>query len=763
MQATRLFALVLPLTLVIGLGIGYLLGQGSTRSAPGASSGASRSGAPLDGGASERTLAPTRPLPERGPDEIDESDHSAEAERMAAAALRRAEASLSREETEATGDGFLRGVVVDGAGTPLAGATVVATPQPGSAHAGMNARDTSMLGQDLESFERTRLTGGAESILRSRRLRRVAVSGTDGRFELTELADTHHTLMAFLDGYAHEMERVRVDEDLTVKMHQIGVFRIDVRLPSGGVPEDAAVVVDDGSPFPRLLAWSPEAPEVRLESRSAHLYAVGGERALAIGHGVAAEFLSEARTIDLDADGPGPHVLELRPSSALVVDVLRAAEEAGRSQLVVEATSVETGESTPLTPSGFDRFTLPTPRPGTYEVSVRRQADPEPTTRTVAVEGWTLVEVRLEDLKPEDVVIARALSPTGGPMPSAAFLAEVDEGPGRVFSSPLNVRAKPGGEVWIPWSRFDGRRGEAVRKRTVIAVAAGYGWARAEVTGPGEAVTLRFEEPAECTVAVTGEIEPYLKVALGSVGSARADSFNYTGATDQLSAAVPESGVVELGKLQPGAYVLSAYKQERLGQRAEDVVSREVTLGPGPNRLTIEAPVNLELIVGVPGADEGTLKNAFVTRESTSPRRAERIQPSSVEGDSARFEGLVAGQYRITVYMRGEGAGEMLVDLPSPPVTFAPMRATGLVVVRASTEGPIAPANLLAGDVVVGFDGIEAADPSFFGSLAGALKERDVTLRFERDGAPMTATLPRDAGANRTTVQAYVRFRSRLE
>ena len=286
-----------------------------------------------------------------------------------------------------------------------------------------------------------------------------------------------------------------------------------------------------------------------------------------------------------------------------------------------------------------------------------------------------------------------------------------------------------------------------------------------ELTGPDQPVLLQFEEPATCTVQVTGDIGSNLQVTLAPDRANVDPIFGSISGRSQSTENVPAGGEVDMGVVQPGDYVLSIRRNEPLeggAYRPGESLTESVTLGPGPNSLTIAAPVEHDLIVTVPGDDERAAKRMRASREQRGPSFIGQRSPASVEGTTARFEGLLPGTYRLSAFT-SEGKKEMLVDVPCAPVTFAPMRSTGLEVLRGAGAGILGPAKLEPGDVITGFDGETVVDMRFLGAFAEAVNERDVTLRFERGGTQRSARIPRNPDADASSVMANFYFRTRLE
>lgn len=759
MQGTRLLTLALPLTLALGFGLGYLVGGSATEpAAAGAHAAARRDAgqAPPPQRSSPDPVAPTTPLPARAEDGREDP---AEARRFAASALRRAEASL--DPALASGSEGLTGVVLAGDGQPLGGVTVAVTPM-GFARDRF-VRDTESVGQGWEDADEASFDAQAESLLRSRKLRRTTVTGDDGRFEIEGLPDESLSVAPYLEGYAARPTSVDAGADVTLTMGRVGVFRIAPRLPEGEVPEEAIVTEDDGGYRPSMLRWTKGSPEVRLESRTARIAVVAGESLTAGREGVIAEYTSDPRTIDLDADGDGPHVFELRQRTVLAVTVQRPGAGQDSSRIRVTARP-ENGEEIELNSSSRDRYVLADAVPGTYEVGVARTSDRTPTTTNVVVEpGWNEASVTLEPADESDFIVVRVTDTEGRRVPDVKFRSRVQHQAGGSNSGSVRPQSRPGGEHWIAWTEFDGRGEEQVRSRTLIASSTGYGSIRAEVTEPGQRISMQFQAPAECTVQVTGEITDPLVVQLTPNGPDTDPMQALMFGRQESAGEVPPDGVVDLGRFQPGEYTLSIRKKDSGRNFAgRESVSREVILASGPTRLTIGAPVEHSLVVTVPENEKQALMRLSAQRESGTPF-GNGHQPTSTEGTTARFDDLLEGTYRLSYHSAAEGRQEMLVDVPCAPVTFSPMRTTGFAVLYLHDGGTRGPGGLRVGDVLTGFDGTDATEKNFMAQLDRALMERDVTLRFEHDGAQRTVTLSKNEDGIQSGLQSKLWVRSRLE
>jgi len=224
----------------------------------------------------------------------------------------------------------VRGLVVDGAGEPIAGATV----QLNHMHGG--ALQTSLLGRPLGQLMPQVAGLPAPDLERLLELPLppygpvpMTVTDAEGRFRLRKVRQgqaaegwpsvpSRQELFAAKQGMQVGYASLDGMEDVEIQLAPLRLIEVELRMPDGSVPERALVAITrvtnhTGLAVPQMHTWSAEAPSYNLESQhstleSITLQAFAGEPLRSLGSYAASAFKSEA--FEFQA-GSIPEVLQL--------------------------------------------------------------------------------------------------------------------------------------------------------------------------------------------------------------------------------------------------------------------------------------------------------------------------------------------------------------------------------------------------------------------------------------------------------------------
>ena len=236
-----------------------------------------------------------------------------------------------------------------------------------------------------------------------------------------------------------------------------------------------------------------------------------------------ASLTSETRTVDLDADGEGPHVFELQPQYLLEVDLAEPGLSLDNLTPWVDARGAEDSEPRALSRTSDGPFVLNGLEPGTYTVRAGRTKDEPLVERAVEiVEASTALTLELPPIEPSDFLVARCVDGSGRAVQDVTFRSRVESST-RWTSSGLRGDARPGGEHWIAWSTIRSQGIEPEGGFTLVARSKSLGSRDARVAPGAERVEIVFESPADVTVLVQGaERRGSLGASLGSKDGASA-------------------------------------------------------------------------------------------------------------------------------------------------------------------------------------------------------------------------------------------------
>lgn len=750
--------LILIAGLIAGVALGFVLGSTGggtvqaapplmTRTADGSSAAAAPSGPGLVGVNGTRVVTssgPSRPKTERPLD----SETRAAVER----------AKINVEVTDAAaGAGEIVGTVVDDQGAAMEGVTIVASNSPLSEEKRGSGRDSGQTGRawtgdpDLDGL----LEDEARSSMDARRYRRVTTSDASGRFRLEGLRAGQQSLRAYAEGYVFSSSRVHTGEAATFVAKPVMLYAIQPAFADGTVPERATVLKGEGRSI-TAYEWTREEPVIRLSSRSEVLRVVAGNVRSRDSRSYIAEFTSEARTVDLDHDGEGPHEFELAPSKSLFVTVedtsnvtprivpwVRYAKAEKLEGKSIEEAFLRNSESIRRSESGtFDKMEL---GEGEYIIGAGRgQGQPEITERVTIDEDNVTLELTLGDVDLARFLVAKVKGVSGEPLSGARFRCFVKTADDTDSGSVSATERKPG-EYWLPWRDvLDGDEWTNVVSVEVATTAPGLGSINQQVRRGQSEANFEFASACDLTVQVDGRPDTSYEVSVIPLRSASdMDEGTYGSSTKKRT---DETGKARLTGLQPGPLkVTLRQRTERSGRRSstKTLNSELIVLRPGGQTVTIVAVELHDLVIVAPDFESGVWFT--VSSKASTGRRYWGGNGASLDEDHrATIKDLKPGHYFVSMWDSDFPGIE--VDVPCGEVVFEKKSISGFKAANVDVDGPAYAAGVRDGDVAVTINGKNAAEGKFRERLDLEIGSGDVTITVIRGGAERTITLPKVSG-----------------
>lgn len=767
MRSTSLALLTLVLGLLLGAGFGFLLGSGGSVEASGRSEGVIPLLQPeVDSnglGASPPTdpdLGEVGALPriefgedqERQPGELSPGE-LARAESAAASALSRVSATPAGEESEWTG--VITGTVVDEVGAPVPGATVVSNGAQSWYSAEVTANSTDSVGRAFPGIKalEEELDSYAESRVKNRKRVRTAVTDAAGAFTLEGLESGTHPLRGYLEGHVISQVNVTTGSAGQLIANRVGAFEFDVRLPDGSQPDEAVVMVlDDRDREEAAGKWSREEPVVRFSNTRIRCRVIAGEPRKVDWKTVAAEYSSSMMTLDLDADGSGPHVVELALETQLRVTVVDESSIVPRVEpwVKVQSTADEGESSTPLKRYQSGPFIAASLEPGSYELTIGRgKSAPEVTMAIEIGAGLNEQEVTLGDVDYEGFIVVSCKGSDGVPLTSVEFSYTSTNENGSSRSGGMQTIPRAPGEYLVDRSQFDGPGANTQNVKTleVTAKSSVMGQITQRFDPSGSAIDFVFEEPGDVAVQVTGNLTGDLYVKLVPVKEEGEDSTNLGWGYHRRARGngkVDRNGLAQLGLTQPGKYDLELTAQENEWGQHPAIASLQVTVQPGKNQLSIAAPVLAELSVHAPDIEVGA--SFHLQLKSSGGRRSfSGAQKTLDDEHRVLFEGLAHGDY--ILYVWGETQGQMELTVPCGEILFVADEVKAYEVVSVVKDKLAAKAGLAEGDLILAVNGHQVEGTAFMNRLWVELADGPATLQVQRGGREVQIELEEMGGS----------------
>jgi hypothetical protein len=553
--------------------------------------------------------------------------------------LARAIAAIEAETPRQQGNGVITGRVRLKSGAPLAGVTI--TAQGGDAatpalatHASDSAKSPGGAASDP--------TAVLQGLMAARALCFTTVTGADGTFTLANLPDTRFKVTPSLGDYffeavgeqrqemlwrffgvqpASRLADVRTGATLDILAHPRFRVDFDVLLPDGTRPPWAMInfpTTDDESR--RYWRWRPEAPSHPVGTGVLWLSAF-----FATPDGRDYTTSDFGANCVVEADSP-PRTVVIRLLE--VVTVKGAFVFAGVPRRLNVRLCPYSGEATPPTGGGSGwrdatadlygqvpgvDYWFRDVTPGKWWLYAMEEGDADTLVASrIVVVGSASVRADLSIPNPDTVTI-RSVDPAGKILPDVGLeLRRRDSGPGD-FSSATALDQPDGSRALLRPAIEEAADGSITANRWVVrGFTPRYGYAEAEFDARTTApVELRFVRAASLDVVVEGKTQQEL-ISRGPGGIDGVYQLRLSFPENpQLFGEYGEYNFLRSGSpwaaddrryegLAPGRYTI------RIESRKRALITREVVLTAGENRVVIPFPKLYELHVRFPGGGAET-------------------------------------------------------------------------------------------------------------------------------------------------------------
>lgn len=677
--------------------------------------------------------------------------------RLAQAELERALDSIEAPTVVAAlGRGTIHGEVLDETGMPLQGAVIV-----GRQTEAPRANDPDEVGgaPPEETSLEEHLRESAQRWARTHGLSRRAVSGADGRFELSGLDEqASYSLSAFLEGHVLEphVPAHAVSAGQRIDFRAESVQRIPVRLvyENGGQPAEAVVGVKRGG-NERLYTWTSAEPVLRLTPGRVGLRGYAGVLRAEGGRGeVDSDHASKELGLEVADQNGAPVELVLAPRRGIrgrVVDAFGGNDGRQMVRLLAVGSDGEIdlealAESRRYARLSGDRFHLLDLEPGHYAIGLSDWNNALIAHQVVDVDaGVVEVELEVPEADPDQHLIVRAFGPTGRALRDLEF-RWVGRSGGGSRSGGIQGRRAADGSYWLrPKADFFGAWGKE-SSYTLTVVHAQLGEREIALAQGQREVDVSFTEPVTLVVVVAGYAGSgyvgKLGVALAPVVEGQPDTDpensmrrTRSGDGDPFS---PE-GVARFEGLAPGRWKLDLMVETGEWQK-RSVRTVEVVATHGEQTVSMDLPALYDVAVVAPGLSEGTyLILNRTSGESSGGALVDGNSFAQVDADGrAVFRGLSAGEY----VLRANGVPEPVeITVPCGEVLLEAKEPDCLRVAIGDMQGAMYQAGLRAGDLIVAVDGAQlGSGQNIYESIMG---EGSMELTVLRDGKTFSFSLQR--------------------
>ena len=632
---------------------------------------------------------------------------------------------------------MISGLVNDDQGKPLAGVTIQATMNPSGST--INTRSARSIGQGWEGETdlAESLRKQATSTLQQRRLKRIAVSDADGRFQLTNLLPGRHRLYAYGEGYVFQSRRAYVGGTTSFTGTLAQQFHLEIVDGEGAPITEATIGVAEGNRW-RYYEWSAKEPTLFLRERSARLRAFAGGPLLGDTDKPFAKLASDERTIILDVDGAGPHRFTVTPTLSLCVSVVdrttdgpiiahevryasakKLQEAGGRSSF--------TKHSKEISMDADGRFRVPALEAGDYVLGVARMSDKPEVFREFSIVASPVEEtIELPPISADDFLIVQAYSPGGATLSGLGFSLWV-EGEGRVYETGLSSTERTMGEHWMKRARHAmNREGPA----TLIVKSPAFGSTMVPVGRDQGRLRVDFLEPCDLRVEVVADADATFKVSL-QVKTSLGDAPPRTLASDGPNVTKGQ-GFVTFRGLQPGTAELTLQAENNQYQRynRSKLAFAEVPLRPGEQVATLTATTLHTLEVHAPNEPVGTTFSASALADPGGTALGGYQYGTLDKEHVLRLEDLAPGRYKLSP--RDGQAPVVEVTVPSSAITYERPATTGYRVTARRKGRDMSP--LAPDDIITEVNGESVAVGSLNSRIGLAVAEGPTTLTLIRDG-----------------------------
>lgn len=650
--------------------------------------------------------------------------------------------------------GRLGGMVRLVDGTPLAGVQIAATPQS----VGLDLAPLAKVDSDLDGY----LATHAELHHRRRAWMRKAVTDGAGAYEIRDAAPVSYWLAATLDGYRIESDAEHwVEPDATVDFvaRPAGQVEFQVLMPDGSLGAGAIIrattTLGHGSSIIEDR-WAPGQPAWYLAEGSYSAFATMGDglKSKPVDFVVSAGQPTQTIALQLDRSSGVkgklyfPTEEEIGHANVWVVPAAMAATT-GR-----ELDRQRTNDRREFVSPSSPRFRFVDLEPGAYVVYAGRNEIAQCSVDVDVGDGVADVELTLPPAEKGLGVVLWAHAPDGALLETVKVTVRyVEVGSSSGHSSSFPRRRD--GSYWIDFDAYEEIRtalGSAEGKlpagaRIELEVEhSTYGMTVVPYAPGAESVRAHFVEAAHLQVTVSGvasnRLEDRIMVQLAEVLPEVDTEWRVRSVphSDHRTSALAGDGQVELGPVAPGDYALQVLYAGGGTQRWNPhiVIEQRVTLAAGPNRVAAAVPPLYAIEIRF-------AENVKARHWNLEPLGGDHpghwIGGAPKEGDVARFEGLLAGRYRLDVHSES-GRERMFVEVPAGgELTFEPM-AANCYQVSVWKDGLFRELRLADGDLLIGIGEVDFTSETQADALFDrALAEESMVLRFLRSGQTFEVTV----------------------
>jgi len=544
--------------------------------------------------------------------------------------------SSARVEAFLAGDGTISGTVRDPAGMAVKDVTVTALPDAQPSHISLArrwARQRPHQDRDL-----ARVAGEAiASELWRRDTRRSATTDQNGKFSITGLTKTNHSLTAFHQSYEVKplTQRGKLQPDAVVDFlaKPIHETQVEVKLPDGTLTEYARLTWQGpegkgadmwtrergtarlplGNLKIQARIWLPEPME---SEETEHLIVAGSEESLVLQ-------LKQRRVLTASLEMPEGFAV---PASVLYrLRLLDGTEDVEPEALLSNPSQVNAYTPTPGRAYFFDL------EPGRYLVAAFLDKRRLLASATIDVgEGSEEIALPMEAPDSGSYVAVRLVGPDGGPIPGRVSFRVITQ----VKNRPRAARADAlqAGDAWLVF--IDKIESKDSSEANLRVGTRDYGGAVEPISLRGrQTITIRFGAPAKVSVVLDqykgSGVEGALFVALrGEIG---ADAWQKVG----------PDGSCDLRGVQPGPYSLNLYVRRK--GKNWSIYQRRLNLRAGEDKLKVTVPVLHNLTVRWAG--KGRPRNVILRCNDETIGKMRR--DGRLAGRVTTFRELAPGTYTV--------------------------------------------------------------------------------------------------------------------
>ncbi len=567
---------------------------------------------------------------------------------------------------------------------------------------------------------------------RQRAEAREAVSGADGRWKLTGLANDGYLVTPWKEGYVFQAQggqgqawggqwagqeyyyaqqmaqqaRGRARWNPRARGAGVGSFRVEpggtldllalgaqgvavcVVLPDGTPPALARLTVQSGPVGGSEEKWTPKSPPLRLAPGEHKLRAhVGNEKPREVDPDEP-EFRSSEVPVTVESGTPVPPVvLKLAPRTAIKG---RVSDPAGdwKQPVLVYALKV-----TPETPAdaahlkqarqqawvsqGTPVFAFRDLAPGRYALAAARRqgGEPGPIVTVDVADRTSRADVELPAPEPPTQIVLTALAPDGRLLGDVQIAAQSAEGGNNIWISQRDRTPEGGHRLTLAiWGQGD-QAGKGIPRFVLTVTSSLYGTKTAEV-GPGQtSARVQFVEPASLEATVAGyrgsglEGELWVSVEVPK-----------TEGEDENDPTVSARAMRRYGR---GGGSLSPDAEGRCNFRALEPGPREVVLTVNSGHSQTAASRTPLVLHAGPNSITLTLPTLYkltVTVEAAGENSYAMLRTAAEgewgggnwqmldSGGRATFEKIAAGKYAIQVWGQAGDQGTMTLTVPGASV-----------------------------------------------------------------------------------------------